>query len=104
MDVVCRKYSCLYNDRAKCIRNNLKINSLANCENIKIDNSKKVEDVSLDMFSHEPNIAPYHHCRTMNILCDSSNCIFNRTGECFSNGIFIGSTMDEAPCNSYVPR
>lgn len=104
MDVVCRKYSCMYNDRAKCTRDNLKINSVADCGDLKIDKNKEVKDVSLDMFSHEPNIAPYHHCRTMNIMCDSNNCIFNRTGECFSNGIFVGSEINDAPCNSYVPR
>jgi len=40
----------------------------------------------------------------MNIACESSNCIFNKNGECFSNGIFIGSENVKAPCNSYVPR
>ena len=104
MDVVCRKYSCEFNDRAKCSRKNLMVNTKALCEDLKINNNKIVEDVSKDMFEHEPDIAPYHHCRTMNIKCGSDDCIFNKSGECFSNGIFVGSMTTKAPCNSYVPR
>jgi len=104
MDVVCRKYSCKFNDRAKCSRKNLSVDEKSDCSDLKMDNSKVVEDVSKDMFKHEPDIAPFHHCKTMNIACESSNCIFNKNGECFSNGIFIGSENVKAPCNSYVPR
>lgn len=104
MDVVCRKYSCMYNDKAKCTRKNLGINKQTDCADLKIDKQKKVEDVSLDMFCHEPDIAPYHHCKNMNISCERDNCIFNMDGECFSNGVFIGSNITTAPCNSYVPR
>ncbi len=104
MDVVCRKYSCIYNDRAKCTRANLIIDDQALCEDLAIDKTKEIEDVSLDMFSHEPDIAPYHHCKNMQIHCGSESCIFNRQGECFSNGIFVGSATTVAPCNSFVPK
>ncbi len=104
MDVVCRKYSCQFNDRAKCSRQNLKVNNHADCADLDVDKNKIVQDVSRDMFMHEPDIAPYHHCRTMNIMCEEKECIFNNSGECFSNGIFMGSEQDNAPCNSFVPR
>ena len=104
MDVVCRKYSCVYNDRAKCERKHLGVDSDSHCGDIKIDNDKLVEDVSKDMFHHEPDVAPYHHCRTMDIKCSTRECIFNRDGECFSNGIFVGSEKESAPCNSFAPR
>lgn len=104
MDVVCRKYSCVYNDRAKCDRKNLLVNDCSHCKSIEIDNNRVVEDVSKDMFCHEPDVAPYHHCKTMQIGCDTTQCVFNRDGECFSNGIFVGSEKQEAPCNSFVPR
>lgn len=104
MDVVCRKYSCEYNDRAKCSRKNVGVNKNASCGDLKVDKTKKVEDVSKDMFSHEPDVAPYHHCKTMNIKCEAGDCIFNKSGECFSNGIFVGSMTTKAPCNSYVPK
>ena len=104
MDVVCRKYSCVYNEKAKCTRKNLQVENSANCADIEIDKSKQVEDVSLDMFSHEPDVAPYHHCKNMNINCNAQDCIFNKQGECFSNGIFVGSAVKSAPCNSFVPR
>lgn len=104
MDVMCRKYSCVFNEKAKCNRKNLQVDKNADCENLKVDKSKVVTDVSKDMFEHEPDVAPYHHCKTMNIACDSANCIFNKNGECFSNGIFVGSEQVKAPCNSFVPR
>lgn len=104
MDVICRKYSCIYNDRAKCSRKNLMVNKNADCKDIKIDNNKLVEDVSKDMFMHEPDVAPYHHCRTMNIKCEDKSCVFNNKGECLSNGIFVGSEKVNAPCNSYAPK
>ena len=104
MDVVCRKYSCEFNKKAKCSRKNLSVSNKADCSDLVIDKTKPVEDVSKDMFSHEPDVAAYHHCRTMQIKCDSDNCIFNKSGECFSNGIFVGSMQKNAPCNSFVPR
>lgn len=104
MDVMCRKYSCQYNDRTKCSRKNLQIDNCADCNDLRIDTTKEVQDVSRDMFMHEPDIAPFHHCKTMNIMCDTSNCVFNKEGECFSNGIFVGSEQSNAPCNSFVPR
>ena len=104
MDVVCRKYSCTFNDKAKCTRKNLGVNLNADCNDIKIDKTKVVEDVSRDMFEHEPDVAPYHHCKNMNIMCKTKECVFNKNGECFSNGIFVGSTAKSAPCNSFVPK
>jgi len=104
MDVVCRKYSCKFNDRAKCSRKNVEVNKTATCGDLEVDKTKKVEDVSKDMFTHEPDVAPYHHCKTMNIKCEANNCIFNKGGECFSNGILVGSMATKAPCNSYAPK
>ena len=104
MDIVCRKYSCEFNDRAKCTRKNLMVNSDNDCDDISINKDEVVEDVSRDMFCHEPDIAPYHHCKNMNINCRSMDCIFNYSGECYSNGIFVGSEQTKAPCNSFVPR
>ena len=104
MDVVCRKYSCKFNEKAKCTRKNLQVDKSADCNDLDIDNQKLVEDVSRDMFTHEPDVAPYHHCKNMNIKCNAENCIFNKTGDCFSNGIFVGSEKKCAPCNSFVER
>ena len=104
MDVVCRKYSCKYNEKAKCGRKNLNVDKEAFCDDLNIVPNKLVEDVSKDMFVHEPDVAPYHHCKNMNIACESKNCIFNKNGECFSNGIFVGSEKVSAPCNSFVPK
>ena len=104
MDVMCRKYSCIYNDRAKCERKHLEVNNGANCGDLDIDNNKLVEDVSRDMFTHEPDVAPFHHCKTMFIECKTAECIFNKQGECYSNGIFVGSEKNNAPCNSFVPK
>ena len=104
MDVVCRKYSCKFNEKAKCNRKNLQVSEKSFCDDLSIVSDKLVEDVSKDMFMHEPDVAPYHHCKTMIISCESKNCIFNKDGECFSNGIFVGSEKVSAPCNSYVPK
>ena len=104
MDVMCRKYSCIYNEKAKCNRKNLNVNKSADCADLEIDKTKIVSDVSRDMFEHEPDVAPYHHCKTMNIMCKATDCIFNKSGECFSNGIFVGSEKVHAPCNSFVEK
>lgn len=104
MDVMCRKYSCEFNENAKCTRKNLKVDKNADCDDLVVNKTKPVPDVSRNMFEHEPDIAPYHHCKTMNIMCDCNNCIFNKQNECFSNGIFVGSQKAKAPCNSFVER
>lgn len=104
MDIVCRKYSCTYNKNMKCERKHLNINQSAYCNDIAIDNSKPVEDVSKDMFEHEPEIAPFRHCKCIDIQCSSKKCLFNKDGECMSNGIFVGSAKTSAPCNSYQQK
>ena len=104
MDVVCRKYSCKFNEKAKCNRRNLQVDGKSFCDDLSIVPDKLVEDVSRDMFNHEPDVAPYHHCKTMFIKCKTAECIFNKQGECYSNGIFVGSEKVNAPCNSFVPR
>jgi len=104
MDIVCRKYSCTYNKNMKCERKHLGINSNAYCSDIAIDKSKFVEDVSKDMFDHEPEIAPFRHCKCVDIKCASKDCLFNQSGECISNGIFVGSKKNNAPCNSYQQK
>lgn len=104
MDIVCRKYSCIYNDEMKCARKHLNVDKKADCEDMEIDNEKPVEDVSRDMFSHEPEVSPYRHCSNINIGCGAGQCIFNNGGECYSNGIFVGSELSQAPCNSFTPK
>lgn len=104
MDIVCRKYSCEYNKNMKCERKHLGINSKAYCGDINIDSSKPVEDVSKDMFEHEPEIAPFRHCKCIDIKCDAKTCIFNNNLECMSNGIFVGSKKTSAPCNSFQEK
>ena len=104
MDIVCRKYSCTYNKNMKCERKHLGISKSAQCADIAIDKSKPVEDVSKDMFEHEPEIAPFRHCKCIDIKCDSLNCVFNNNQECMSNGIFVGSAKTNAPCNSFQEK
>lgn len=94
----------MYNEKAKCNRKNLMVNEKSDCSDISIDNTKVVEDISKDMFTHEPDVAPYHHCKNININCQAKDCIFNKSGECYSNGIFVGSEQVKAPCNSYAPK
>lgn len=104
MDIVCRKYSCTYNKNMKCDKKHLEVNKKSLCNDIAIDKSKPVEDVSKDMFCHEPEIAPYRHCKCVSIKCDATNCIFNNNTECMSNGIFVGSAKNQAPCNSFQKK
>lgn len=104
MDIVCRKYSCMYNKDMKCERKHLSVDKGANCSDIKIDKTKEKEDVSRDMFSHEPEVAPFRHCKCIDIKCNSTDCLFNRDKDCCSNGIFVGSAEKCAPCNSYQQK
>jgi hypothetical protein len=88
----------------KCERKHLGVNQKGLCNDIEIDKSKPVEDVSKDMFEHEPEIAPFRHCKCIDIRCNANKCLFNKEGECMSNGIFVGSTKTNAPCNSYQEK
>ena len=45
MDIICRKYSCIYNEKAKCNRKNLNVNSNADCDDLNIDDNKVVEEI-----------------------------------------------------------
>lgn len=104
MDIVCRKYSCKFNKDTKCERKHLNVNQKSNCNDINIDKNKETEDVSKDMFGHEPEIAPFRHCKCTDIKCNATDCLFNSNQECMSNGIFVGSSTATAPCNSYQKK
>lgn len=104
MDIVCRKYSCKFNKDMKCERKHLNVNKKANCSDLEIEPNKEKEDVSKDMFGHEPEVAPFRHCKCIDIKCSSTNCIFNKSKDCYSNGIFVGSGTSVAPCNSFQEK
>ena len=104
MDIVCRKYSCEFNKNSKCDRKHLNVDKRADCHDLKIDKNKESVDVSKDMFGHEPEIAPFRHCKCTDIKCSSVDCLFNDNKTCQSNGIFVGSATASAPCNSYQPK
>ena len=104
MDIVCRKYACRYNDKGKCDRENLKIDNSADCEDVDIDTGKDVSDLSRDMFVREPDVAPYKHCKNINIECLCDGCLFNKSNDCYSNGIVVGANGDKPPCYSYMPK
>lgn len=104
MDIVCRKYSCKYNKDMKCERRHLGVDKHAKCLDLAIDNKKETEDVSKDMFNHEPDVAPFRHCKCIDIKCGCNNCLFNQNQSCYSNGIFVGSAPNSAPCNSYQKK
>lgn len=104
MDIVCRKYSCSFNKDMKCERKHLHVDKKAKCSDLAIDKTKEKKDVSKDMFGHEPEVAPFRHCKCTDIKCNSTNCLFNKDKNCFSNGIFVGSETSSAPCNSYQEK
>lgn len=103
MDVVCRKQKCKFNDCTKCQRKNLSVSFDAVCESMEVDKDKPVADISKDMFERAPKIAPFRHCLTMDIKCDA-DCIHNRDGECWSNGIIVNSVGKGNQCISYVKK
>lgn len=104
MDIVCRKYSCKYNKDTKCERRHLGVDSHAKCMDIEIDKQKEKEDISKTMFGHEPEVAPFRHCKCIDIKCDCKTCLFNKEQSCYSNGIFVGSATSCAPCNSFQKK
>ena len=104
MDIVCRKYSCKYNKDMKCERKHLHVNKGANCDDIEIIKDKEAKDVSKEMFGHEPEVAPFRHCKCIDIKCNSTNCLFNKNYDCVSNGIMVGSATAKAPCNSFQEK
>ncbi|MBQ8430671.1 MAG: DUF1540 domain-containing protein [Clostridia bacterium] len=104
MDIVCRKYSCTYNKDMKCERKHLSVDKKAKCSDIAIDKNKEKEDVSKEMFGHEPEVAPFRHCKCIDIKCNSTSCLFNKNHNCVSNGILVGSAQACAPCNSYQEK
>lgn len=104
MDIVCRKCACKYNKQQKCMRKHLKVDKMADCDDLDIDRNKATIDVSKDMFAHEPDLEKFTNCKNVKITCDAKDCVFNKKQECFSNGIFVGCAKACAPCNSYQER
>ena len=103
MDIVCRKLGCRYNDCTKCQRQHLLVSADAVCKDMEIDKDKPVPDISKDMFERPPHIAPFRHCLTMDIKCDA-DCVHNRNGECWSNGIIINGVGKGNECISYLKK
>lgn len=103
MDIICRKYNCKYNNHTRCDKKDINIDKHSIRDSFVLDSSKPMPDTSKDMFTKPPVIAPFKHCLNIDIAC-CADCIHNRQGECYSNGILVNDIHDTAECISYVKK
>lgn len=104
MDIVCRKRNCAYNDRLKCERKHLSIGKNAKCTDYQKDSTKPIKNISKDMFDTPPDIAPYSHCKNVEIKCKAKDCILNDNGLCKANGIIVNSCNECPYCITFLKK
>lgn len=104
MDIVCRKSTCEYNDRLKCTRKHLSVNKNALCSDMDIDQTKNPPNISKDMFEVAPDIAPFCHCKCVDIRCNSKDCLLNSDGVCKANGILVNDIDKKAECCTFTEK
>ena len=98
MNIVCRKTKCKHNHNLACMSKQLLIDSKLNCEFFEPIEDKSVEDISKQMMEIAPEIAPFRHSREVDISCEA-NCVFNNSGKCMANGIFVSGQTKRANKN-----
>lgn len=135
MDIRCRKTTCEFNNNHTCIAKEITISKQIECSSYKLaeelmgtensnqgkSNSKKVfdntkgltdsevkklktADYSKEMFKKPPKNAPFRNRKTINIDC-KANCLFNKDGVCWANGITVNDSKNETPlCMSFLEK
>ena len=104
MNFTCRKLDCKYNNKFNCDAEKVNIDKDLNCDMYQKDESKQTSDTTKTMFDIVPEMAPYRHHTKCSISCEA-NCIFNKNGECYSNGILVNQSLKKpAVCFSHLKK
>ena len=56
------------------------------------------------MFDTPPDIAPYSHCKNVEIKCKAKDCILNDNGLCKANGIIVNSCNECPYCITFLKK
>lgn len=104
MDIRCRKILCKYNDRFTCKAKDILINEKVICSTFQNDENKKdVQDVTKHLFDREPDFSPQRDSKALDINCEAK-CLFNRNGNCVSNGITLNAIKEKPYCVSFLKK
>ena len=104
MDIKCRKTSCKYNNAYTCRARDVNISGHTSCLTFDADAEKSAEDFSKNMFEADTeNYANSRHIREVNLICDSTHCLFNKEGKCSANGItVIDEGHSKTACATFI--
>lgn len=105
MDLKCKKLDCVYNDKFSCKAKGINVKHNLNCstyeKNINLTEEQK-QNVSKTMFEIAPEYHAFRHNKDVKISCEAKNCLFNKCGDCCSNGITIQRGNQKAYCSTAI--
>lgn len=104
MDIRCRKATCKHNDRFICTARGIVVDERVVCSMYeKGKDEDEVQDVTKNIFEGGYDFAPQRDAKTLEIKC-RADCLFNRNGQCVSNGITLNSIKERPYCVSYLKK
>ncbi len=105
MDLKCKKLDCEYNDKFSCKAKGIDIKHNLDCCTYKKNNNltpEQKQNVSKTMFEIAPQYHSFRHNKNIDIRCDAKNCLFNKNGDCCSNGVTIQRAEKGAYCATAI--
>lgn len=105
MDLKCKKLDCVYNDKFSCKAKGINVKHNLNCSTYEKNNNlteEQKQNVSKTMFEVAPEYHAFRHNKDVKISCEAKNCLFNKCGDCCSNGITIQRGNQKAYCSTAI--
>ncbi len=105
MDLKCKKLDCVYNDKFSCKAKGINVKHNLNCSTYEKNNNlteEQKQNVSKTMFEIAPEYHAFRHNKDVKISCEAKNCLFNKCGDCCSNGITIQRGNQKAYCSTAI--
>ena len=105
MDLKCKKLDCIYNDKFSCKAKGINVKHNLNCSTYEKNNNlteEQKQNVSKTMFEIAPEYHAFRHNKDVKISCEAKNCLFNKCGDCCSNGITIQRGNQKAYCSTAI--
>ena len=105
MDLYFKKLDCVYNKEFGCVAKGIMVKHNLTCATYEKNENLPTEqkqNVSKTMFEIAPQYHPFRHNKNIDIKCEAKQCLFNKNGDCISNGITIQRSDFKAYCSTAI--
>lgn len=92
--IKCNQEKCKYNNCEHCLLKGIELDKKANCKSYEEGNDKNNIKFEFSSFESLNN----------NIMCNATDCLYNKQKNCTVNHLNIGKQQNCAPCIDYEKK